>query len=79
MATHWVQLAATDPGMLAGVFMVACRNLATLHHAEIYTSQALKYKSECIGMLRQGIRSEGTSVSDLTITKTLALASDAVS
>lgn len=78
MATHWIQLAVNDPGMLAGIFMAACRNLATLHHADIYRPQALKYRSECIGTLRRGILSEGTSVSDFTITKTLALASDAV-
>ncbi|KAI5458364.1 hypothetical protein BGZ63DRAFT_393189 [Mariannaea sp. PMI_226] len=77
MATDWIQLAGTDPGLLAGVFMVACRNLTTLHYAEIYHPQALRYKSECIRRLQDTLRYEGTSISDLTLMKTFALASDA--
>lgn len=79
MAKSWMQMAATDAGVLAGVLLVASRHLSTLKNAEIYANQALKYKTECIRMLNLALSLEGQSVSDATILKTLALASDAVS
>lgn len=81
IAQEWVQLAAADSSILSGLFMAACRNLSisTTHHAEIYESQLLAYKHDCIRVLRLAIESEGSRVSDSTIFKTLALASDAVS
>lgn len=78
MMTHWIQMAATDVGMMSSVFLVACRNLATLQYPELYASQALKYKAETLRMLNLAITSEGSRISDMTITKTLALASDSV-
>lgn len=78
MMTHWVQMAATDPGMLASLFLVACRNLATIQTPKKYESLALKYKNECLRMLSLAIETEGSSISDTTISKALALASDAV-
>lgn len=79
MAAQWTQLAAADPGMLAGLLMASCRDLATMRHVEIYSAQVLKYKAECMRLLQQALVTEGAAASDLTIMKTLALASDAVS
>lgn len=81
MGTLWVQLAATDPGMTAGILMVACRHLTTMHRPEIYRTLALKYKTELISQLNKAIgreQREKSEISVTTITKTLALASDAV-
>lgn len=79
LAQEWVQLAAGDPGILSGLLMAACRNLSMNNHAEVYGSQLLAYKYDCIRILRLAMESEGSRVSDSTIVKTLALASDAVS
>ncbi|KIM92977.1 hypothetical protein OIDMADRAFT_184962 [Oidiodendron maius Zn] len=78
MATHWVQMAATDAGMLAAIFLAACRHLSENHHLQVFSTLALQYRGQCISALNTSISQEETVVSDLTITKTLALASDAI-
>jgi hypothetical protein len=79
MGTHWVQLAATDVGMMSAVFMSACRSLTGLQAPPVYTQGAIMYRSETIRSLATAISAEGEAVSDATIAKCLALASDAVS
>lgn len=78
MAAQWSHLAAVDPGMLAGLLMASCRDLASMRHVEIYAAQILKYRAQCMRLLQEAIETEGSAASDLTILKTLALASDAV-
>ena len=78
MATHWVQMAATDTGMLATLFLASCRNLSNFQHKEFYSTIALQYKGQCITALKTALTKEGDMVSDVTITKTLVLASEAV-
>ncbi|KAH7176441.1 hypothetical protein EDB81DRAFT_37583 [Dactylonectria macrodidyma] len=78
MATHWVRLASTDVGMLASLFLASCRNLANFQHAEFYTAAMLRYKGECIVTLKSALAQEDGVVSDVTITKTLVLASEAL-
>jgi hypothetical protein len=79
MGTHWVQLAATDAGMLSAVFLSACRSLDGLGRGEAYVRASLAYKGDCIRSVNTAISREGRSVSDVTIAKSLALASEAVS
>lgn len=79
LSTFWVQTATEDRGMLANVLLFACRHMASVQHRDIYDSQATKYKLESIHMLNQTLSKEGSNISALTVTKTLALASDAVS
>ncbi|KPM35891.1 hypothetical protein AK830_g10671 [Neonectria ditissima] len=78
MATHWIQMAATDTGMLATLFLASCQNLSTFQHKEFYSSIALQYKGQCITALKTALEKEGDMISDVTITQTLALASEAV-
>ncbi len=78
MATHWVQLAVTDKGMLSAIFLSACRSLEGLQCGDAYIRSALVYKGYCIRSVNTAISREGKMVSDATIAKSLALASDAV-
>lgn len=72
-------MAATDPGILAILFLSSCRNLSNFQHKEYYARIALQYKGQCIATLKTDLEKEGDMVSDATITKTLGLASEAVS
>ncbi|KAF3359006.1 hypothetical protein VdG1_02568 [Verticillium dahliae VDG1] len=75
-AITWTQEAAIDVGMLALILLVACRSLAKLQHSTIYEPVALRYKAQCLRYLSDTISREGDNVSDMTITKTLAMASE---
>ncbi|KAM0282350.1 hypothetical protein ACHAQH_003029 [Verticillium albo-atrum] len=75
-AVAWTQEAAVDMGMLALIFLVACRSLAKLQHSTIYEPVALRYKAQCLRYLNDTLSREGENVSDMTITKTLAMASE---
>ncbi|KAL6401397.1 hypothetical protein AUP68_15267 [Ilyonectria robusta] len=77
MSTHWVHMAAQDPGMLAILLLSSCRNLSNFQHKEYYARIALHYKGQCIATLKADLEKEGDMVSDATITKTLGLASEA--
>ncbi|KZL73632.1 hypothetical protein CT0861_09675 [Colletotrichum tofieldiae] len=76
MASYWVHTALSDPGMLANTLLWSCRHMSAVQHREIYDLQATKYRFECIRLLNQTLTKEGKNISNLTITKTLALASD---
>ncbi|CRK11594.1 hypothetical protein HYQ45_006302 [Verticillium longisporum] len=75
-AITWTREAAIDVGMLALILLVACRSLAKLQHSTIYEPVALRYKALCLRYLSDTISREGDNVSDTTITKTLAMASE---
>jgi hypothetical protein len=79
MYSHWVSYTITDPGMMNGLFLSACRSLANRTHDGIYASQALRYKGACIRSVAKAIEEEGDNVSDSTVAKVLFLASDEVS
>ncbi|TFB00804.1 hypothetical protein CCMA1212_007552 [Trichoderma ghanense] len=50
---QFVPWSLTDRGLLAGLFMAACRSLLTLHpDNDSYRVSLLKYKSECFTILR---------------------------
>ncbi|KAJ0163330.1 hypothetical protein CTA2_3169 [Colletotrichum tanaceti] len=76
MSAHWVQASLSDRGMLASTLLWACRHMALVQHRDIFDPQATRYRLECIQMLNQTLTREGRNISNLTITKTLALASD---
>ncbi|OBT52663.1 hypothetical protein VE04_07419 [Pseudogymnoascus sp. 24MN13] len=76
MYSHWVSYTITDPGMMNGLFLAACRSLANQTHEGVYASQALRYKGACIRSVAKAIEDEGDSVSDATVAKVLFLASD---
>ena len=78
MATLWGQMAVSDPGVMASLFLAASRNLASRRHKEIYEPLAERYRGECLKLLRAELASWDRAVKDVTITKTLALATDAV-
>jgi hypothetical protein len=78
MATHWIQMAHANAGMLASIFLTTCNHLAEHDDAKQYSLLALRYKSKCISMLKVAISQEGPVFRDTTIATTLALASDAV-
>ncbi|KAK2018547.1 hypothetical protein LZ32DRAFT_599474 [Colletotrichum eremochloae] len=76
MATYWLHTALSDPGMLATTLLYSARHMATMQHTKIYSLQATKYRLDCIRFLNQTLTREGKDISNLTITKALALASD---
>ncbi|KAK2058251.1 hypothetical protein LY76DRAFT_514606 [Colletotrichum caudatum] len=77
MASFWLHTSLSDPGMLATTLMYSCRHMAAMQHSELLSFQATKYRLACIRLLNQALTTEGKDISNLTITKTLALASDA--
>lgn len=78
MYSQWVSYTITDPGMMNGLFLAACRSLANQTHEGIYAAQALKYKGACIRSVAKAIGDDVDSVSDSTVAKVLFLASDEV-
>ncbi|KAF7561035.1 hypothetical protein G7046_g3115 [Stylonectria norvegica] len=76
-ATHWARIAVGDVGMMATIFLIACRNLAMTQNDDQYTTLALQYKGECIARLNDALSQKASLASDTTIIKTLALACEA--
>lgn len=80
---HWLPFIITDSGLLAGIFLSSCRNLALQgSHAQAdydYLQIAMMYKGECIRSVNAAIAAERPIVSDATIAKTLLLCADEVS
>lgn len=72
-------MAIADAGVLASVLLSACRHLVEYCHGENYEELIFKYKGRCISGINESLMQEGNHISDLTIVKTFALASDSVS
>ena len=71
-----------DAGLLGGLLLVASRGLITmapqLAIGGTYEHMSMQYKDECIKSINMAIASEGATVSDATIAKTLFVCSDEV-
>lgn len=78
ISTLWMQMAVVDRGVAAALFLNACRHLIQHTQQEKYHALILKYKGECIGDINLSLSKQGNTVADVTIVKTLILASDAV-
>ncbi|KAH6695211.1 hypothetical protein F5X68DRAFT_243719 [Plectosphaerella plurivora] len=72
----WTQAALADPGMLASIFLVACRSLSSAQNRKEWERFALRYKVEALRDIQTSIAREGSSISEVTLTKTLAMASE---
>ncbi|KAH8647877.1 hypothetical protein BX600DRAFT_475960 [Xylariales sp. PMI_506] len=72
--TEWIPLALTDPGMLDGVLISACRSLHAFCGG-IYLQHALYYKVACLASLSHSI-AEDPEPRDVTIAKAIILAGD---
>lgn len=79
IARQWVQMSAADAGVLSTVLLTACRNLALHQNSIKLSTVALQYKVLTISSLNEALSREGELISDNTIIKTLALASESVS
>ncbi|KAK1569853.1 uncharacterized protein LY79DRAFT_571106 [Colletotrichum navitas] len=77
ICTYFLQASLSDPGMLATTLLYSCRHMAAKQRNEIFSLQATKYRLHCIQSLNQTLTREGKDISQLTIAKTIALASDA--
>jgi transcription factor-like protein len=74
----WTQAALADPGMLASILLVSCRSLSNAQNRQDWDLFAIGYKVEALKDIQRSIAREGSSVSEVTLTKTLALASEEV-
>jgi hypothetical protein len=74
----WTQAALADPGMLASILLVSCRSLSNAQNRQAWDRLAIGYKVEALKDIQRSIAREGSSVSEVTLTKTLALASEEV-
>ncbi|KAL7947632.1 hypothetical protein V8C42DRAFT_290479 [Trichoderma barbatum] len=76
--SQFVPWSLTERGLRAGLFMAACRSLLGLHpENDSYRVLLLKYKSECIKILRAALSvSDGGVISDHTIALALVLATE---
>ncbi|KAM0263905.1 hypothetical protein ACHAQJ_000940 [Trichoderma viride] len=75
--SRFVPWSLTERGLQAGLFMAACRSLLVLNpEYETYRVSLLKYKSECIEILRAALSDPGRSVSDYTIALALVLSTE---
>ncbi|KKO99388.1 hypothetical protein THAR02_08513 [Trichoderma harzianum] len=77
---HWLPFIISDDGMLAGVFLSACRNLVRHERRGPvdcdYAHVATMYKVECIRSVNADIATEQCSISSASIAKALMLCSD---
>ncbi|PKS06611.1 hypothetical protein jhhlp_007360 [Lomentospora prolificans] len=78
MTTYMIQTAAADSGMLSTLLLASCQSLSKFRHEDAFSTVALMYKGQCIASINDALRREAPVVSDLTLTKTLALAANAV-
>ncbi|KAL7906564.1 hypothetical protein GGI35DRAFT_458419 [Trichoderma velutinum] len=76
--SQFVPWSLTERGLQAGLFMAACRSLLVLHpENDSYRVSLLKYKSECIKILRAALSvSDGRDISDYTIALALVLTTE---
>lgn len=75
--SQFVPWSLTERGLLAGLFMAACRSLLTLHpENDSYRVSLLKYKSECFEILRGALSTPDRCISDYTIALALVLATE---
>lgn len=72
-------MAVVDTGMLATLLLAACRSIAKVQDSSIYYTTALQYKIRTISSINEALLREGPIISNITIAKSLALASKAVS
>ncbi|KAL7905471.1 hypothetical protein GGI35DRAFT_138434 [Trichoderma velutinum] len=77
---YWLPFVVTDSGLLAGILLSSCRNLA-LHGHRLeanydYSQFAMMYKLECIRSVNAAIAAEGSTITEATIAKTLLLGTD---
>lgn len=78
--SRFVPWSLTERGLQAGLLMAACRSLLTLHpENETYKVSLLKYKSECIEILRAALSNPDRCISDYTIALALVLSTEEVS
>ena len=78
-----IPFALSDPGLLSGLLLSACRSLAPQDRqstaaSDDYSHMALRYKYECIRTTNNAITSEGMSVKDATISVVLFMCADEV-
>ena len=79
MASHWVQMAAEDAGILAAILSAACRHIDMKSGTNTYEHLALVYQAQVVANLRKSLTVEADAPSDATIVKTMCLATEAVS
>ncbi|QYT03697.1 hypothetical protein H0G86_010643 [Trichoderma simmonsii] len=71
----WVPWSLEDDGLLAGLLMTACRSLVSFQtQNEFHATLLLRYKNECVQMIRAAI--SNTEISDQTIVLALVLAAE---
>ncbi|KAH0524257.1 hypothetical protein TsFJ059_006788 [Trichoderma semiorbis] len=76
--SQFVPWSLTKRGLQAGLLMAACRSLLVLHpDDDSYRVSLLRYKSECIQILRAALSaSDGREISDYTIALALVLTTE---
>ncbi|KKO99619.1 hypothetical protein THAR02_08291 [Trichoderma harzianum] len=76
--SQFVPWSLTERGLQAGLLMAACRSLLVLHpDDDSYRVSLLRYKSECIQILRAALSaSDGREISDYTIALALVLTTE---
>ncbi|PTB49613.1 hypothetical protein M431DRAFT_97359 [Trichoderma harzianum CBS 226.95] len=71
----WVPWSLVDDGLLAGLLMTACRSLVSFQtQNEFHATLLLRYKNECVKMIRAAI--SNTEIGDQTIALALVLAAE---
>ncbi|KAL7953844.1 hypothetical protein V8C34DRAFT_317832 [Trichoderma compactum] len=77
---YWLPFVVTESGLLAGILLSSCRNLALRGHRaqenHEYSQLAMMYKLECIRSVNEAIAAEGLTITETTIAKTLLLCAD---
>ncbi|OAQ69195.1 fungal specific transcription factor domain-containing protein [Pochonia chlamydosporia 170] len=76
LGSLWVQMSIADPGVLASVLLSACRHLA--EYQDSYRALIFEYRGRCLADINDSLSREGSNISDFTIVKTLAVASDSI-
>jgi hypothetical protein len=76
---YWISLIITDPGLLSGAFLRACRSLSSHTREACYDIYAETYRAQCISSTAQDVEKNAVTASNETIAKVLLLSTDDVS
>jgi hypothetical protein len=77
---HWIPFALSDLGLIAALFLQACRSLGTFNaNQEGYAELSTEYRLQCIQSTNASLSTSDMQISDATIAKVMIMAADEVS
>lgn len=83
VGSAWVPFALSDTGLLSSLLLITCRCLELLSSSDLggstYDGLAVRYKGDCLSLIRAALREEGNRISTTTIARVMVMCSYEVS